>query len=66
MYEIVMDVRFIMRLMIDSKYQRQGCGQATMIEVIRPLKLCLDVEIIATSYRKENDAAARLYQIKFR
>lgn len=62
MYEIVAGVGFIMRLMIDSKYQRQGYGRATMIEVIRRLKLCPDVEIIATSYRKENDVAAKLYQ----
>ncbi|HEY9799239.1 MAG TPA: hypothetical protein V6D25_02685 [Leptolyngbyaceae cyanobacterium] len=33
-----------------------------MLEVIRCLKLCPDVEIIATSYRKENEAAAKLYQ----
>ncbi|MBE9193312.1 GNAT family N-acetyltransferase [Gloeocapsopsis crepidinum LEGE 06123] len=62
MYEIVAGVGFIMRLMIDSKYQRQGYGRATMIEVIRRLKLYPDVEIIATSYRKENDVAAKLYQ----
>ena len=51
-----------MRLMIDNKYQRQGYGRATMIEVIRRLKLSPDVEIITTSYRKENEVAARLYQ----
>ncbi|WP_322734948.1 GNAT family N-acetyltransferase [Nostoc sp. DedQUE12b] len=62
MYEIVAGVGFIMRLMIDYKYQRQGYGRATMIEVIRRLKLCPDVEIIATSYRKENEIAAKLYQ----
>ncbi|OKH28977.1 GNAT family N-acetyltransferase [Calothrix sp. HK-06] len=62
MYEIVAGVGFIMRLMIDFKYQRQGYGRATMIEVIRRLKLCPDVEIIATSYRKENEVAASLYQ----
>ena len=62
MYEIVAGVGFIMRLMIDQKYQRQGYGRATMIEVIRRLKLYPDVEIIATSYRKENEIAAKLYQ----
>jgi diamine N-acetyltransferase len=49
-------------LNIDSKYQRQGYGRATMVEVIRCLKLCPDVEIIATSHRKENEVAASLYQ----
>ena len=62
MYEIVAGVGFIMRLTIDEKYQGQGYGRATMIEVIRRLKLCPNVEIIATSYRKENKIAAQLYQ----
>ena len=62
MYEIFAGVGFIMRLMIDKKYQGQGYGRATMIEVIRRLKLSPDVEVIATSYRKENEVAAKLYQ----
>ena len=62
MYEIVAGVGFIMRLIIEQQYQGQGYGQATIIEVIRRLKLCPDVEIIATSYRKENKIAAQLYR----
>ncbi|MGK7937696.1 MAG: GNAT family N-acetyltransferase [Xenococcaceae cyanobacterium] len=62
MYEIVAGVGFIMRLLIDEKYQRQGYGRATIIEVIRRLKLYPDVEIIATSHLKENKIAAKLYQ----
>lgn len=62
MYEITAGVGFIMRLMVDEKYQGQGYGRAAIIEVIRRLKLCPDVEIIATSYRKENEIAAKLYQ----
>lgn len=62
MYEVVAGAGFIMRLTIDRKYQRQGYGRSTMVEVIRRLKLCPDVEIIATSYRKENEVAASLYQ----
>ncbi|MDJ0689797.1 MAG: GNAT family N-acetyltransferase [Xenococcaceae cyanobacterium MO_188.B32] len=62
MYEIVAGVGFIMRLMIDEKYQRQGYGRATTIELIRRLKLCPNVEVIATSHLKENKIAARLYQ----
>ena len=54
MYELVAGVGFILRLMIDRKYQRQGYGKATMIEVIRRLRLHPEVEIIATSLRKEN------------
>ena len=62
MYEITAGVGFIMRLMVDKKYQGQGYGRAAMAEVIRRLKLCPEVEIIATSYRKENEIAAKLYQ----
>ena len=62
MYEIAAGVGFIMRLMIDEKYQGQGYGKATMIELICRLKLYPDVEIIVTSYRKENKIAARLYE----
>jgi diamine N-acetyltransferase len=62
MYEIVAGVGFILRLMTDCKYQRKGYGRATMVEVIRRIKLCPDVEIIATSYRKENEIAAKLYE----
>lgn len=62
MYEIVAGVGFILRLMIDRKYQARGYGKATAIEVIRRLKLIGDVEIVATSYRKENEIAAKLYR----
>lgn len=62
MYELEAGVGFIMRLLIDRAYQNQGYGRATMIEVIRRLKLYPQVEMIATSYRRGNDAAAQLYQ----
>ena len=62
MYEIAAGVGFVTRLMIDRKYQQQGYGKATMVEVIRRLKLYPEVEVIATSYRKENQIAAKLYQ----
>lgn len=62
MYEIVAGVGFIMRLLIDRQYQCQGYGKATMQSVIRRLKLSPDVEAIATSYLRENEVAARLYQ----
>jgi diamine N-acetyltransferase len=60
MYELVSGVGFILRLMIDRKYQRQGYGKATMIEVIRRLRSHPEVEIIATSHRKENTAVGSL------
>ena len=61
MYEIAAGVGFITRLMVDRKYQKQGYGKATTIEVIRRLKLAPDVEIIATSYHKDNEIAAKFY-----
>ena len=62
MYEITAGVGFIQRLMIDQQYQHQGYGKAAMIEVIRRLKLYPEVQLIATSHRKENIAASQLYR----
>ncbi|MEL6158718.1 MAG: GNAT family N-acetyltransferase [Cyanobacteria bacterium J06627_32] len=61
MYEVVAGVGFIMRLLIDEKYQRQGYGRATVTEIVRRLRLHPGVEVIATSHVKENQAAAKLY-----
>jgi len=62
MYEVTAGTGFILRLMIDRKYQRQGYGRAAMLEVIRRLKLNPDVEAIATSYQRGNKATAKLYR----
>ena len=62
MYKITAGVGFILRLMIDHKYQRQGYGRATILEVIRRLKLYPDVEAITTSYQRGNEAVANLYR----
>ncbi len=62
MYEITAGVGFVQRLMIDRQYQHQGYGKAAMIEVIRRLKLYPQVQLIATSHRKENIAASQLYR----
>lgn len=61
-YELAVGVGFILRLRVDQKYQRRGIGREAMQEVIRRLKLRPGVEMIATSHRRENEAAARLYQ----
>jgi diamine N-acetyltransferase len=39
MYELTYGVGFILRLMIDRRYQRQGYGRAAMVEVIRRLSV---------------------------
>lgn len=62
MYEVAAGVGFILRLMIDRAHQRKGYGRAAMLEVIRRLKLHPDVEMIATSHQRGNEAAANLYR----
>ena len=61
MYELAAGVGFILRLMIDRDHQGRGYGRAAMVEVMRRLRLHPEGELIATSYRRENAAAARLY-----
>ena len=61
MYEITAGIGFILRLMIDRSFQHRGYGRAAMIEVIRRLRLYPEVEMIATSHRRENVAASKLY-----
>lgn len=62
LYEITAGIGFILRLMIDHRYQRQGYGRAAMLELIKRLKLHPDVELIATSYQRGNETAAKLYR----
>ena len=62
MYGISNARGFILRLMIDEKFQGRGYGRTAMIEVIRRLKLHPEVEKIATSHDRKNEAAARLYE----
>ena len=61
MYEVSAGVGFIVRLLIDQRYQRRGYGKAAMLESIRRLRLYPEVELIATSYKRENIAAGQLY-----
>lgn len=62
MYEITAGVGFLLRLMIDRRYQQKGYGRAAVIEVIRRLRLYPEVELIATSYQRGNEIAAKLYR----
>lgn len=62
MYELIAGTGFILRLMIGEAYQRRGYGRAAMREVIRRLRLHPDVQLIGTSHRRGNEAAARLYR----
>ena len=60
MYELKGGVGFILRLMIDRVHQRKGYARGAMVEVIRRLKLYPEVQMIATSHRRENVAMAQL------
>ena len=48
--------------MIDRTYQRKGYGKAAVIEVIRRLKLHPEVQMVATSYQRKNEASAGLFR----
>ena len=62
LYELTAGIGYILRLMIDREHQRKGYGRAAMVEVIRRLKLYPEVEMIVTSHRYDNEAAANLYR----
>jgi diamine N-acetyltransferase len=61
MYEVLNGIGFIIRIMIDRRYQRQGFGKAAIAEVIRLLRRDPAVETISTSHLRHNDPAARLF-----
>ena len=64
MLEIVAGVGFIERVMIDHSAQGNGYGGALMDALIRRLRRMPEVEMIATSHRRENERAARLFARK--
>lgn len=64
MLEISAGVGFLLRLMIDRSFQGKGLGRATLREVIRRLRLTPDVQLIATSHRKENQSMAQLLKVE--
>jgi diamine N-acetyltransferase len=58
---------WIIRLMIDARYQGRGYGRATMLELLAVLKQAPDSQGIKISYEPENRTAERLYaQLGFR
>jgi diamine N-acetyltransferase len=62
MYEIDCGVGSILRLMIDRAHQGKGYGRATLVEVIRRLRLEPEVEMIVTSHRHDNAVVAQLFR----
>ncbi len=62
MSELKGGVGNILRLMIDRAHQRQGYGRAAVVEAIRRLKLYPEVQLIATSHQRGNEASAQLFR----
>jgi diamine N-acetyltransferase len=62
MYGIDNGELWILRLMVARQFQRRGYGWAAMEEIIRQLKAMPDCRDIFTSYKPEDDVAARLYK----
>lgn len=59
--ELAAGTGFILRLMIDHRFQRRGLGRATLREAVRRLRLDPAVQLIATSHRHENRAVGQLF-----
>ena len=62
MYEVDCGVGSILRVMIDRAHQGKGYGRATLVELIRRLRLHPEAEMIVTSHRHDNVVIARLFQ----
>ena len=54
-------IDYILRMMIDRRYQGRGYGKATLIALIERIKMQPDFVAIELDYDRENTAAARLY-----
>ena len=54
-------IDYILRMMIDRHYQRQGYGKAALTTLIERIKRQPDCLAIELDYDSENAAAARLY-----
>jgi diamine N-acetyltransferase len=62
MYQIMDGVGFIMRLMVDQRFQGLGYGMAAMIEILRRLKMMPEIEYIGVSVTKGNDIVEKFYR----
>jgi diamine N-acetyltransferase len=52
---------WVIRLMVDVQYQKQGYGRIAMAQAIEKIKARPNVEEIVTSFAPANHVAARLY-----
>nr|WP_280527623.1 GNAT family N-acetyltransferase [Deinococcus humi] len=60
MLQVTAGVGFVLRLMIDRRFQGRGLARATLREAVRRLRLDPEVRVIATSHRHENQAVGPL------
>ena len=61
-HQIIDGVGFFIRLMIDPALQGQDYGHATMVEVIRRLRMIPNIEYIGTSVLKGNENTHTMYR----
>ncbi len=61
--DAVSGVAAVSRLMIDSRFQRNGFGRDTLEAVVRKLRETPECRLIRASYRHENLAAGRLCEL---
>jgi diamine N-acetyltransferase len=59
--EIPVGVHYILRFMVDGRYQGKGYGKAAMVQLIERVRQCSDTLTLCLSYEPENFAAAALY-----
>ena len=52
---------FVMRLMVDEKFQERGYGRETMQLVLETLRSNEEIKSIGISYEPHNEGARRLY-----
>lgn len=62
MYQLMDGVAFVVRLMIDARFQGRGYGRAAMLDMMERFRRTPGIEIIATSVQRQNPAALGLYR----
>ena len=62
MLQVSAGVGFLLRLMIDARFQRRGYARAAVKETIRRFQFMPDVHTIATSHLRSNRVAQQLFE----
>jgi diamine N-acetyltransferase len=56
-------VGFVLRVLVDAGHQGRGYGRDLVVELVRRLRDRPDVELVATSHRRDNVAMAGLCRV---